>query len=326
MKVGIVGAGIAGLAAARTLSTANVECTLFEANSEVGGRCTTESVGDFVFDSGATSIAPRGRSLATVMFDELSQEGLVKIELPIFVHVFGRISPGGGEKNHMDRYTYVQGNVRLPKLLAEGMDVRLNQRIESLEQDSGGYRIQGEHFEALVLTPPLPQIDPMLQSIGESRPFANARYRPCLSVLLGYAQEIGPLHYHALIDPEQRHPLTWLSIESIKCTGRAPEGQCALVAQLSPDYSKNHFEADEATIVEEAVSHVERLYGPRFCDPAATHVRRWRYSQPETTALFDTVNRRGAKIMVASDGITGGRIEYSYDAGVRAAKTLLESL
>lgn len=327
MKVGIVGAGIAGLAAARTLQARGVESTIFEKGPEVGGRCTTQRIGAYTFDTGATSIAARGRSLGHVMFDELDVSELIAIKLPIYVHSYGRIFAGESSMNHIERYTYLHGNETLPRLLSKDLDVRAPVAVESIERNAEGkFELAGEPFDALILTAPLPETDHLLRSLNESRPFANARYRPCLSVMLGYNQDLSGIHYHALIDPEQRHPLTWLSIESAKCPERAPDGHTAMVAQLSPEYSRVHFESSDAEILEETIGYVERLIGSRFCEPEVSGIRRWQYSQPETTALFDTVNRRGSRLLIASDGIVGGRLEYAYEAGAKAAQLLVESL
>jgi predicted NAD/FAD-dependent oxidoreductase len=54
-------------------------------------------------------------------------------------------------------------------------------------------------------------------------------------------------------------------------------------------------------------------------------VKRWRYSQPEMTALFDNVNRPGSRILIAGDGVMGGRTEYAYDAGIKAARMMEET-
>lgn len=50
--VAIVGAGLAGLACARTLTASGVECTLFDAADAVGGRVRTHRDGGFLIDRG----------------------------------------------------------------------------------------------------------------------------------------------------------------------------------------------------------------------------------------------------------------------------------
>lgn len=55
--VAIVGAGMSGLAAARRLGAAGVAVRLFEANSKVGGCCSTSRLGGYTFNEGAVYLA-----------------------------------------------------------------------------------------------------------------------------------------------------------------------------------------------------------------------------------------------------------------------------
>ena len=58
MRVAVVGAGLAGLGAARELAKAEHQVTVYEKSDALGGRLLTKRLGDYVFDAGATSIAP----------------------------------------------------------------------------------------------------------------------------------------------------------------------------------------------------------------------------------------------------------------------------
>jgi predicted NAD/FAD-dependent oxidoreductase len=203
------------------------------------------------------------------------------------------------------------------------VDIRFEQKIETLEKHpEGRYRLLGEEFDALILTPPIPQTAELLASIGEFRPINNVRFRSCLSVLMGFEKH-QEFKYHALIEPEQRHPMTWLSIESAKSPGRAPEGCTALVAQLSPSYSQNHYDSPDETIIRDTLQYVGRVLGPGWDALAVSDVKRWRFSQPEMTAMYETVNPPNSRILIAGDGVMGARVEYAYESGFRAAKQLM---
>lgn len=323
MRVGIVGAGIAGLAAARRLAQAGREVVVFEKSEGLGGRVATRRMGPYVIDTGATSIAPRGRRLEDVMLRELDTSDLVPVALPIYIHRFGRIGPGDVTKAKIERYTFRSGNTMLAKLLAAGLDVRKGVKVEGLKRSGATYELEGEGYDAVILACPLPQAQALLESMGETRRFSGAKYRPCLSILLGFDKPLAPVTYHAIIDPEQRHPLTWLSLESMKAPGRAPEGHTAMVAQMSPAYSREHYEAGEEKLIRDTVEYVSRLYGVSFAQPVQAQVKRWRYSQPETTAQFENVNQPGSTLLVASDGLLGGRVELAFEVGVKTAEMLI---
>jgi len=322
VRVGVIGAGICGLAAARTLRAASFEVVVFEKHPKVGGRVSTRREGGFVWDTGATSIAPRGKRIEGVLLNELDQSGLVKIEKPIYLHEGLRIRPGF--PNGATRYAYVEGIESFAQRLAVGLDVRLGQNVENIEKVEDAYAVNGEEFDALILTAPIPQSTLLLWNLGESRPVANVRYRSCLSVLLGYTTELPPVKFHALLDVEQVHPMTWLCLESVKSPMRAPEGSTAMVAQLSSAFSLAHFETEDSVILETVTRFIERMYGAAFMIPAYSSVVRWKYSQPESFASFERVNKKGSKLLVASDGLIGGHVEDAFEIGTRTAQLLVE--
>src|SRR5579864_2450966 len=211
MRVGVVGAGIAGLGAARLLAMGGHEVVVFEGAGEVGGRCATRKVEKYVFDTGATSIAPRGKALDAVMLKELDTSDLIKVQKPIYTHNSLRVSAGDPGKMKIERYTYKSGNAKLPELLSKGLTIRKKDEISAIEKQDETFKIEGEEFEAVIVATPLPETQRILEHSGEQRPIGHVHYRACISVLLGYEKEMPEVHYHAIVDPEQRHPLTWLS-------------------------------------------------------------------------------------------------------------------
>ena len=325
MKVAVVGAGISGLAAGRTLRASGHQVVLFEKNDHVGGRVATRKIGDYVFDSGASAITPRGHAIENVILNELDTSQLVKIEKPLYMHQGMRPTIPENVKTAPPRYTYVEGNQTLPQLLSQGLDVRFNNQIEALEKNGASFKVGGEEFDAVILTPPVPQTATILWSIGESRAFANCRYRPCLSIMLGFAKEMPEVHYSALLDPEQRHPLMWLSLESVKSPKRAPEGHTAMVIQMAPSYSLTNFSAPDERIIEDALDYLDWLYGKEWHQPEVKEVKRWKYSQPDSVALFETVNDPSSRLVVAGDGVVAGRTENAYDSGLKAAALLADN-
>ena len=311
-----------GLAAARYLHRSGHDVVVFEKSRGVGGRIATRRKDGFVWDTGATSIAPRGKTIERVMLDEISTEGLIEIAKPIYTHSGLRVTPG--HPSGAKRYTYVEGNTTFAKRLCEGIDVRLNTQVDEIAQTENGYTMQGEIFEKVILTPPVPQSGLLLWNLGESRPMANVKYRPCISVVLGFQAELRPTNYHALLDVEQMHPLTWLCLESVKSPNRAPEGCSAMSLQFNPSFSHSQYDREDEALVATAVGYVERLYGSEFQTSSASSVMRWKYSQPESLATYDHVNPPGSKLLIASDALLGGHVEDAFEIGTRVAKQLVE--
>lgn len=323
MRVAVIGSGLAGLGAARTLKTHGMDVVVFEKADKVGGRLETVRVGEFVFDSGATSIAPFGQALESVILNELPSEGLVTISKPVMAHDGQRAHSVGINAAKTPRYVYSQGIAHLADLLATNLDVRLGANVtEIVATGAGGFSVMGEEFEGLVVAVPTPLAEPLLVTAKENRRFSNVRYRSCISVLLGYDQPF-EAPYHALVGPDQTMPLSWLSVETLKCPDRAGEGQTALVAQLSAEYSRRRFTCEDDLVLEETLGDVARLLGKAFKEPKVNHIVRYWYSHPETTATFESVNSPMSRCVIAGDALLGGRTELAFETGVRAARLLL---
>lgn len=322
MKVAIVGAGIAGLSVAWRLHKAGIEPTIFEKSNQVGGRASTTSLDGYVWDDGATSIAPRGKSIEEVLLQELSTEGLVRIEKPIWVHDALRPSAGSVFHNSTPRFTYETGIAELPSRLAANLNVKTGVSIDEIQTGAEGYFLGGEWFDRLVLAVPLPVASLLLWSLNEIRPISNVTYRSCISILLGYDAPIDT-PYHALVDPEQVHPMAWLSLESQKSPHRAPDGKSAIVLQLGARFSKDNYEKSDEFLVGTAATFVRNLYGSKFEHPETSIVKRWKYSQPDNLARFEAVNLPGSKVLIASDALLGGRIEEAFECGYRVGELIV---
>jgi renalase len=119
------------------------------------------------------------------------------------------------------------------------------------------------------------------------------------------------------------HPMTWLSIESLKSPERAVEGKTAIVAQLSARFSLENYSKPDDWIVSTTLSFTKHLFGDAFEHAEIAMVKKWKYSQPENLARFEAVNQPGSKLMVAGDGLLGGRIEDAFECGVRVARLIL---
>ena len=194
--------------------------------------------------------------------------------------------------------------------------------MDEIVEHENQFILNGEAYDKLVLAVPLPIAAMLLYSISENRPISNVTYRACISVMLGFSHEIDP-PYHAVVSPEQTHPMGWLSIETEKSPHRAPAGNTAMVMQLSAQFSKNNMDKSDEFLVDTACAFTRVLYGPNFDAPLVAHVKRWKYSQPENLARFEAVNQPGSRLLISSDSLLGGRIEESFECGYRVGELIV---
>lgn len=306
MRVAIVGAGLAGLGAARALVDAGVEAVVFEKSHVVGGRCATRTSAEFSWDTGATTVAP----LASPLEPWVAKASLTPVPLPVWLH--RDLVPEPGAKTQRQRYVHPQGMRKLAEALAEGLEVRLQTEVASA---------QIEGFDHVVLALPIPQVSTLLHRSGLSRPLASARYRPCLSVLLGCQQPLAETPYFALLNAERKHRLGWICRERAKRGGGAE----AVVVQWSDEASRSHWLESDESLIESTLADLERLYGGAARSPAAASVKRWKYSQPDVTTPWEIANRAADRVWVAGDGVGGGKLELAFSSGVRTAHAILEA-
>lgn len=317
MRVAVIGAGIAGLGAARELLSLGAEAIVFEAEERVGGRALTYSRDGFTADMGIQTYTPRGTKLEEAI--RLAGDEALPIPGDIFLHAEGRAIPGSPERNRETRYTFCEGNHRLAEILAGGLDVRIGTPIETIRKVRKAFRVEDEIVDAVILTPPMPETQRLLATVGDKRNLAGVAYRPCISVALAYHGSLSPRPYYALLAEDRMEPVLWLGIENFKCPNRAPSGWTLLIAQTGPSFSRSHLATPDADLVRTVSRAVRRIFAGELKEPEWFHVVRWERSQPERVVLFENANQQGGRLIVAGDGTLAGRAENAYETGLRAA-------
>jgi len=143
MDLAIIGAGVAGLAAARALRQRrpDLAITIYEQGDGLGGRVATCRREGYVFDHGAQNARAPTPELARLLTAELPGDGLRDIGLPVWVFdSAGAIAEGDPALNAEPKWTYGDGLIRLAERLGDGLDVRLGTRIGSLRRTTDDRR------------------------------------------------------------------------------------------------------------------------------------------------------------------------------------------
>jgi predicted NAD/FAD-dependent oxidoreductase len=218
VRVAVVGAGLAGIAAARELRAGGHEVLVLEKSRGVGGRVAARRAGGTVVDHGSPAIAAPPGSGLRALADGLPADDRVDLE---------------------DGIAYASGATRLPKLLACGLDVRHGVRLAALREAGGGLELGDEQgnthgaADAVVVTAPAPQAADLLERsrVPAARTVLRSLpYAPAVMVLAGIRLGAPP-PWHVL--RPGRGPLAELRSEAVK--GRAPVGgAAAVVARLAP--------------------------------------------------------------------------------------------
>ena len=130
MRTVIIGAGLSGLMAARSLHDAGVEVTVIDKGRGVGGRLATRRIGDARFDHGA--------QFFTVRSDEFRSH----VDGWLAAGVVREWCRGFGENDGHPRYVGAGGMTSLAKHLASGLDVRTGELAFTLREEHGRWQVQ----------------------------------------------------------------------------------------------------------------------------------------------------------------------------------------
>jgi predicted NAD/FAD-dependent oxidoreductase len=319
----VLGAGLAGLTAARTLHGAGRDVIVFDKGRGAGGRMATRRFGDGRFDHGAQFFTVREPAFAALVERWLDTE-----DAALWANGFADAS-GVVQTDGHPRFRGLTGMTSVPKALAEGLDVRLETRITAVRREEDVWLLESEggdsfRASALLMTPPVPQTLELLVAGGVLLPpdlhatLQSVTYAPCLALMLlldGPSAVPAPGGLQLMSEP-----VFWIGDNYQK--GISP-GAHALTIHGAPQFSQDNWGADTAVIAALLMNAAEPWLGSAV---RAWDLHRWRYSLPLTPlpqrflALTD-----GPPLLFAGDAFGGPRVEGAALSGLAAAAALLET-
>jgi predicted NAD/FAD-dependent oxidoreductase len=318
----IIGAGIAGLLAARTLQAAGVQVTVLDKGRGVGGRMATRRIGGGLCDHGAQFFTARSERFGQLVADW--QAAGLAVEW-----TRGFADPAGVWQNDSyPRYRGAQGMTTVPKFLAQGLDVRLNARAAAVQTDTAGWQVTLEDgarltSDALILTPPVPQSLDLLKAGGvalsaaDHDTLSSIVYHPCIAVMarldrLSAIPEPGGVQLDA-------EPIRWIADNTRK--GISPDVPTVTI-HGAPGFSRDHWEADRQAAGQALLDAAAPWLGS--AQVSEWQVHGWRYSQPIATYHAPCLRAEGLPPLIfAGDAFAGPRVEGAALSGLAAADGLL---
>lgn len=342
MHLAIVGAGMAGLAAAHQLrqQRPDISITMYEKSRGVGGRVATRRFNGATFDHGAQYIKAPTPALEALLH-ALPRDTLVDITRPVWTfNGAGTLAAGDPAQHEAHKWTYRDGITRLAKELAQGLDIRFETRISRLSSTNAGYELFDEHgtslphADAVLLTAPAPQLCTLLEASELFRSdrdllraeLDKASYRPCLTLTLGYPPRLRDRPFYALVNTDKHHPISWLAYEHFK-PGRDMGNQHVLIAQMAPGWSSAHWDDPLESVTAQVTHLVQTLLDEDLPQPQWSNRQGWRYALPDGCADFETLNTRVPGLFFAGDFTAGqGRVHRALEEGWRAGDRIANSV
>ncbi len=320
-RVAVVGAGISGLAAARTLQDHGLEVRVFDRGRSVGGRTCSRRLGNAGFDHGAQYFTAR-EPIFSRHVESWRQQGLVETwEGRIVSLLQGRVS----DTSPCARWVGVPAMSAVAKHLAADLDVSSGVAVRALGRDSGGWELLADEerslgeFQSLVLAVPAPQARRLLPAqSGMAAALEAVEFSPCWALLLHFESRF-PVDFDGAF--VQESALGWIARDSSK-PGRP--GQEAWVLHATPGWSRDHFEAEPEevrdTLLAEFLRATGCLEGPAVLED---DLQRWGYALPEEREGPDCLWDESQGVAACGDWSRGGRIEGAFLSGLATAGRIL---
>lgn len=306
MRVGIVGAGIAGLACAGQLAERAIGVSLFDKGNRPGGRLASVAIGEMAWDLGAQYFLAREPSFVA-QTAKWQAEGWIQPWLA---------GPDGA----------FVGRPAMASLLAEQcsrLDARFGMLVERIERSDAGWHLAGSGFDdgpfsALVIAVPAEQAAPLLalHDLDAAAEAAAVRSTPCWSVIATFAQAV-PCQAHAVYD---HGPLAIATCSRSK-PGRG-NVECWTL-QASADWSRENLEMPREEVARQLLLHFSDRVGSPLPPPTFTKAHRWRFARPsgrEGSFLWNSRLQLGA----CGDWCTGPTVEKAWQSGDELGRYLAE--
>jgi renalase len=338
--IAVIGAGIAGITAARTLMQAGHRVSVFEKSRGAGGRMSTRRTEFGSFDHGAQFLTVR---------DARFEKALKATAAPIapwsaaVVRVLDTVghAMATDETSQVDRWVATPGMNSLVKHWCApieaglgGSAVHMHTLVSRLEPDAlnplqwqlrtegpdGALQVHGG-FDRVLLAIPHQQADALLRASGQGLNWLNTlksvEVEPCWTLMLAFPQAgaadgFGPRWHAARSD---HHRIQWLARETSK-PGR--ESVERWTVQASAAWSSEHLEDDEERVKAKLLRGFAEITGIRVA-PSHAAVHRWRYSRTHTPLGQPFMWDDQLHIGLCGDWCLGHRVEDAFVSGLELA-------
>lgn len=308
MRVGIVGAGIAGLACADSLAQGGLEVVLFDKGKRPGGRLASVVVEAMSWDLGAQCFTARDPAFAA-RAAQWCEAGWIAPW------------PEGPE----GALVGVPTMAALVAAQCARHDARFGALVQRVERGPAGWRIVGPDlsegpFEAVVIAVPAEQAASLisLQDLHAAREAAAVRSTPCWSVMAAFAEPV-PVISSLLRD---HGPIATAARNRSK-PGRGP-AEC-WVLHASAEWSRARLEHPREAIADDLLAQFAAALDTALPATIFAKAHRWRFALPFAQQGASVWNER-LRLGACGDWCIGPTVEEAWLSGNALGRRIAATL
>ncbi|MEE4253593.1 MAG: FAD-dependent oxidoreductase [Desulfuromusa sp.] len=315
MKVAVIGAGIAGLTAARMLTSAGADVTVFDKSKGTGGRLSSRSFAAGWIDHGAPYLTVADEKFAGFLYENIADSAISN---------WAPLSSGVVRSDEESDFIGVPRNSALTRSLLDGAVFQPSTRIARIEATEEGWHLfnDGESllgtWPHLIIAVPAPQALSLLrEQLLLAEQIRRVKMEPCWVAAIQSAHDLQDQPDIAVYE----HPVVRRIVHNSAKSERGNKN--VYQVQASKSWSETHLEETTESVGEKLLQS--------FCEltsaAAGTEllfVHRWRYAFTETALEQACLWDNHLQLGVCGDWCLGRTIEDAWRSGSALAAQILK--
>ena len=321
LNVAVVGAGLAGLVAARTISDHGHAVTIFEAKEKPGGRLESIRHAEFAFDSGAQYFTVRDERFRRYVFSWQTDEIVEPWQGRIAVVRNGNIVP---KADPQERWVGVPNQLAIAEHLARSMNIVYGTGVAEVNRKSRGWQLTAGDctnlgtFDVALIATTAPSAAALLSEAPAVRgQIEQIRMSPCLSVLAAFSKPLDLTFDGAFI---HESPLSWVARNNSK-PGR-PSIEC-WVLHASAQWSAEHEQTEASARRQLLLEAFFQAVSLPPVEPALVDSHYWPDAAAQNPMNVGCLWDHDLRLAVCGDWCQMSRVEGAFLSGMAAAGRVL---
>ncbi|HHX36246.1 MAG TPA: NAD(P)-binding protein [Gammaproteobacteria bacterium] len=307
-KIAVIGAGMTGITAARSLTNAGHAVQVFEKSRGSGGRLASKRS-----EMGRVNLGAQGFSTND----------------PVFLRELNDWQQAGWvEHNHTDQnqWTGTPYMSALTRNLLGEINTQFACEIRELSYDHNGWLLHDQHaqthgpFQKLIVAIPAPQASVLLRNCaaGLAEQAATVEMQPIWMVALGFNQPITPTHSLA-------HLNNSIIADIIQTPLSAEHPMQTWMLRASVAWSTEHLEDDHQQVIDSLTKAFSALFNQPLTFADSSFAHRWRYALGALNTPAKTLTDLSRGLVIAGDWCGHGDTQSAWFSGKQAAQQLINN-